>query len=65
MTSTWTFDVSTSPHDDVKEGILVRRWSRVTVSRDDFPTWTRGAEVAACLAVAVHGGMPTEILAVY
>lgn len=61
----WTFDVATSPHDDVKRGILVRRWSRVHISRDDFPDWRQAAPVAGCMAVAIHGGMPTSILPVY
>lgn len=58
----WEFDVFTSPHDDVKEGRLCRVWSRVLVSREEFPTYGIAAETAACLAVAVHGGMPTSVL---
>jgi hypothetical protein len=61
----WTFDVTTSPHDDVKQGRLARRHSRVTVSRSEFPDWRVAMSVAACLAVAVHGGMPTSVLCVY
>ena len=58
----WEFDVSTSEHDDVKAGRLERVWSRVVVSREEFPTFGMAAETAACLAVAVHGGMPTNVL---
>jgi hypothetical protein len=59
---TWEFDVFTSPHDDVKRGVTVRRWSRVLVSRDEFPDSRVASQVAACMAVAIHGGMPTSIL---
>lgn len=58
----YAFDVFTSPHDSVKVGILVTRWSRVNVSSHEYPTITAAAEVAACLAIAVHGGMATSIL---
>lgn len=57
----WTFDVATSPHDDVKAGVLVRRWSRVHISRTAYPDWRVAAQVAACMAVAIHGGMPTTV----
>jgi hypothetical protein len=57
-----SFDVMTSPHDDVKEGRLVRVWSRVLISAEAYPSTTEAAEVAATLAVAVHGGMPTSVL---
>lgn len=55
------FDVDTSPHDNVKQGILTSVRSRVIVSDIAFPTPAQAADVAACLAVAVHGGMPTKI----
>lgn len=61
----WTFDVATSPHDDVKAGRLVAKLSRVTVSRAEFPDWRRASETAACIAVAVHGGMPTSVTPIY
>lgn len=57
----WTFDVTTSPHDDVKRGVLARRLSRVTISRAEFPDWRVAAQVAGCVAVGMHGGMPTAI----
>lgn len=58
----WQFEVHTSPHDDVKEGVLctVRSW--VVVSAADYPTYASAYDVAACLAVAVHGGMPTRVV---
>lgn len=62
----WSFDVSTALHDDMNQGgnyKTVR--SRVTVSRQEFPKWTTAYEVAANLAVAVHGGMPTQVLVRY
>lgn len=61
----WTFDVFTSPHDDVKAGRLCRVWSRVVVSVEAYPSSVQASEVAACLAVAVHGGMPTSVLPRY
>lgn len=61
----YEFDVFTSPHDDVKEGRLERVRSRVLISRDDYPSYAAAYDVAACLAVAVHGGMPTSVLPRY
>lgn len=61
----WSFDVFTSPHDDVKRGILERVHSRVTISRTDYPSWVTAYAVAAEIAVAVHGGMPTRVLVRY
>jgi hypothetical protein len=58
----WSFDVLTSPHDDVKQGILCRTHSRISISREAFPDWRIAAQVAGCMAVARHGGMPTSIL---
>ena len=60
--SDWEFDVSTATHDDLKVGRLERVWSRVVVSRAECPTFGMAAETAANLAVAVHGGMPTNVL---
>lgn len=57
----WQFDVATSLHDAVKVGVTEQRLSRVTVSRQAFPSWVAAMDVAGCLAVAVHGGMPTRI----
>jgi hypothetical protein len=61
----YSFDVSTSLHDDVKEGRIVRVWSRVNVSREAFPSYGAAAEAAACIAMCVHGGMATAILPRY
>ena len=62
----WSFDVTTALHDDMKGGGRFRTVrSRVTVSRQEFPSWPTASEVAACMAVAHHGGMPIEILARY
>lgn len=61
----WRFDVFTSPHDDVKRGILDRVWSRVNVSRVEYPSWVDAYAVAAEMAVAIHGGMPTSVLPRY
>lgn len=56
----YSFDVFTSPHDDVKLGVLCRVWSRVTVSTV-YPL-PEAASLAACIAVARHGGMATSVL---
>lgn len=62
----WSFDVTTALHDDMKGGGKYKTVrSRVTVSRQEFPKWSTAAEVAACMAMAVHGGMAIEILARY
>lgn len=61
----WEFDVFTSDHDAVKEGNLEQIWSRVLISEEEYPNWVVAYEVAACLAVAVHGGMPTRVLCRY
>lgn len=61
----WSFDVTTAHHDDVKRGILATRRSRVVISRVEHPDWRTAAPVAGALAVAVHGGMATSILARY
>lgn len=72
----WVFDVETAHHDDIKVGALrgvdpahqhpralgLVRTRRVSVSREEFPDPRVASEVAACLAVAVHGGMPTRVL---
>jgi hypothetical protein len=57
----WEFDVFTSDHDAVKDGVLVQVWSRVVVSRSEYPKFEDAYATAACLAVAVHGGMPTSV----
>jgi hypothetical protein len=57
----WAFDVATSDPDAVRSGTLVQRWSRVLVSRREYADWRVAADVAAGLAAAVHGGMPTEV----
>lgn len=56
----YSFDVFTSPHDDVKMGQLCRVWSRVVVSAS-YPL-PMAADLAACIAVARHGGMATSVL---
>lgn len=63
---TYEFDVITALHDDMKGGgayPTVR--SRVTVSAIDFPAYTVAAEVAACMAVGIHGGMAINVLPRY
>lgn len=56
------FDVFTALHDDIKGGGFVERRSRILISDIEFPDWRIAAQVAGCMAVAIHGGMPTRIL---
>lgn len=59
---TWQFDVVTAHHDDMKGGgDFPTTRSRVTVSAAAFPNWRAAAEVAAGMAVCIHGGMPINI----
>lgn len=62
MALTWQFDVVTADHDDMKGGggyPTVR--SRVTICAVEFPNWRTAAQVAACMAMSIHGGMATDI----
>lgn len=59
----YEFDVTTALHDDMKGGgpyKTVR--SRIVLSRSEFPSYGLAADMAACLAVAIHGGMATAVL---
>lgn len=56
----FTLLVHTASHDDVKAGRLSTRLTHVRVSAEHF-TPNQAVEVAACMAVAVHGGMPTDV----
>lgn len=57
----WLFDVATADNDAVKVGVLVQCWSRVVVSREDYPSIAKAADLAGCIASTIHGGMPTTI----
>lgn len=62
----YEFDVITARHDDMKGGgAFPKTRSRVVVSREAYPSYGAAAEVAGCMAVCVHGGMPIEILPRY
>lgn len=60
MPGIYEFDVFTSSHDDVMAGRLERVRSRVLIS--DTYTYAQAADLAAALAVGMHGGMPTRVL---
>lgn len=61
-----TFDVFTADHDDVKgPGGYRTRWSRVVLSTADFPTFGLAQDMAAALAVCVHGGMAVSVMPRY
>ena len=62
-TEHWEFDVTTALHDDLKGGRLAtcrKVRSRVALSRDY--SYATAKDLAGALAVAVHGGMATEVL---
>jgi hypothetical protein len=61
----YEFDVFTAHHDDVGTGSYQAVRSRVLVSGEDFPDWRVAAQVAALMAVTIHGGMPTGVLPRY
>lgn len=60
----YEFDVFTAEHDDMKGGgEYAETRVRVVVSTDY--TFCEAYEVAACMAVATNGGMPTRVLPRY
>lgn len=64
--SDYEFDVFTAKHDDMKGGGPYKEVrSRIIISATAFPTYGIAAETAGCMAVAIHGGMPTKILPRY
>ena len=65
MDEFYSFDIETALHDDLKTGSYITRWSRVVVAKDAYTRWETAAEVAACMAVIRHGGMPITILPRY
>lgn len=59
---TYQFDVITAHHDDMKDGgDYPTLRSRVTVSAAEFPNRHTAAEVAACMAMSIHGGMAINV----
>lgn len=63
---TYEFDVITARHDDMKGGgDFPATRSRVIVSAIEYPAYAKAADVAACIAVAIHGGMPIHVLPRY
>lgn len=56
--SEWEFDVGVSNHDLLREGVVVRHYTRVNVTAE---TYTE-ARLVACQLAAAGGWMPTEAL---
>ena len=54
----WEFDVGVSTHDLLKEGVVVRHYTRVSVSAKSYVE----ARLVACQLAAAGGWMPTEAL---
>ena len=57
----YVFDVFATRHNDVMAGRLVRRHSRVSCRGRSSRRFADADEVAANLATAVHGGIPTAV----
>lgn len=57
----WEFDVLHSSHDELKQGLVDVRRTRVLVSREAYPTAAE-AEQVAYLMGAARGEYPTSIL---
>lgn len=58
--SEWEFDVGVSNHDLLKEGVVVRHYTRVSVWAETYAE----ARLIACQVAAAGGWMPTESLLV-
>jgi len=52
----WEFDVGVSTHDLLRQGVVVRHYTRVTVSAESYTK----ARLIACQLSACGGWMPTE-----
>lgn len=52
----WEFDVGVSTHDLLKEGVVVRHYTRVSVGASSYVE----ARLIACQLAASGGWMPTE-----
>ena len=56
--SEWEFDVGVTTHDLLKESVVVRHYTRVSVSAATYVE----ARLLACQVAACGGWMPTEAL---
>lgn len=56
--SEWEFDVGVSNHDLLREGVIVRHYTRVSVAAESYTE----ARLVACQLAAAGGWMPTEAL---
>lgn len=56
--SEWEFDIGVSTHDLLREGVVVRHYTRVSVSAETYVE----ARLVACQLAAAGGWMPTEAL---
>ena len=54
----WEFDVGVSNHDLLKQGVIVRHYTRVSVATSSYTE----ARLVACQLAAAGGWMPTEAL---
>ena len=56
----WIIDVWVADPDDWKGTGQGATRVRLCVSHVDFPSWGSALDVAACMAVALRGGMPVH-----
>lgn len=61
LTETASFDVFTATHDQVMAGSVDSVRSRVVLLAEDH-SLPYLADLAACVAASIHGGMPTRVL---
>lgn len=54
----WIIDVWVADHDAWKGTGQGSERVRLSISHDEFPSWGAALDVAACMAVALRGGMP-------
>lgn len=57
----WEFDVFHSSHDELKQGVTEARWTRVLVSRREFPSFHEAAQTAALMGLA-RGEYVTKVM---
>lgn len=56
----FSFDVFHADHEEVKRGLVDLHHRRVVIT-DDLP-YEEAMATAACIVIAIHGGMVTRIL---
>jgi hypothetical protein len=60
----WIVDVWTADHDTWKGAGVGAVRTRMVISHTAYPTYASALDVAACMAVALRGGMPIHTMRV-